>query len=363
MKECEPAAMRQAVEKLNPADGVIRPGSAQTYACNVVRARWYRENLGFDLDPLIGMIRDGEDVVVDVSAGTGGASEYLLEQLAGQGKRLGRLVLTDVDIGMARGYMQYAMKALEGFASSTCDGIDYYILKNRGDGTFDKVSGIAGLRADLVIMANAIHLVPGNQLVSTLQGIFELLKPDGTAIIGSGSVLSAAKPAESVRVDELFEHVRARALSIIRTGVEYIPVREELGRRSGSPRVTERLAQVFPVPPTLEALLPVFREVGFEVRTRFHCTRLERDDYRPFIVGVAGYVKAAILPEAISDPKLSQDRALMSDEALMALARRAYEEVFDSVPGGHFSMWWTSITATRPPSSSCPGQAGKAGET
>ncbi len=338
-----------AIERLNPANGFIRPGSARTYAQDVVRARWYQRNLGFDLDGLIETFGGDAAVVVDVSAGTGAASEYLLGDVERRGRRLARLVLTDVDLGLARAYLEYAMKALETVAARMCDRVEYVVLKAAGDGGYSPVSAIDDLRADCAIMANAIHLVPAQQRLSMLRGLYDALKPGGIAILGSGSLTDDAKPAATVRVDELFAHVRKGAVALLRTDPAYAGFRSEFERRHRSPAVAARLERVFPAPPRLGDVVDDLVKSGFAVSVRLGETPLDREDYRPFITGVPGYVKAAVLPEIVT-AEAGQAEALFDDATLMALVNRAYDEVYDAAPGGRFVMGWTSIRAVRPAS-------------
>jgi hypothetical protein len=294
-------------QKLNPLEENVKVSSdGLTYGGAVARAKWYAENLGFDIDLLVdkivasGKTRAAEFEIVDVSAGTGMASETLLDKLRARGIRIKKLSLVDIDTNLSRDYMNYAIGQLRDKYKDVAGEIDFYILRKLKDGSFAPVSAIDGLRgsADYVLMENAIHVVPFQYRQITLEGIKEIMKPGAELVMGSGSIISGPQENGTVFIDSLFTIVRQRVLKII-NGSDNPDYQELKGIIANADKVKiEKLLQtVFPDKPTRDDVLGIGAAIGLPMRFDTHFTKLEKNDYKIFITGIEGYVNSAILPE------------------------------------------------------------------
>jgi SAM-dependent methyltransferase len=353
------------IERLYP-EAVIEAGDeAKIYGDKVARSNWYKENIGFDIKPLVEEIaasknRASELEIVDASAGTGIASETLLEELRKKNLTIKKLTLVDIDTRLSRDYMNYAIKQLEGKYKDVVGEIDFYILGKQADGSFAPLSDIEGLKADYVLMENALHVVPPVSREKTLQSLKEIMKPGAKLLIGSGSVESSeSKQNGAVYIDSLFGLVREGVLKIIKEDPKYTKLKDIVEKADGV-KINKLLQAVFPEKPTKDEILSIGQKIGLNMRFDTVIHDLEREDYRFFITGIEGYVNSAILPELgipllqrqLKDLHTDERTALLNQinhlvELRNELITRVYNELYDAHQG-HFQVTWTQILADSP---------------
>ncbi|MGE0269101.1 MAG: putative PEP-binding protein [Candidatus Omnitrophota bacterium] len=345
------------VERLEPDQGKFRVGSgAYIYGEKVVKANWYQTNLAFDLESVVQSIRvTGEDVVLDVSAGTGGASIYLLNRLREEGKRIKKLVLADVGYGQSRAYMEYARAALYQQFDDVVNEIEFYILPqtdidSAGTPVFASVSDIPDLKADHIMMENAVHLIPKSQLVRTFKGIKDIMNPGATLTMGSGDIQGLTLlPENAVGVHQLFDFVGMEVMNLIAMDSKYDSVRTHYMDQYGTAEIREKKRSAFPTSNTQDDIYAALDEAGFgsiltgQVQVDYNQVSLERSDYKPFITQIQSYVQSRIIPELAKTSKTEDPFLEVREE----LVDRAYENVFTNpleqfVAG--YSLSWSKYT-------------------
>ncbi len=343
-----------SVEELDPNRPPVIDRTMQESAAHyekVTQATWYRTNTAYSLKDLIPSLKP-DSVVYDSSAGTGAASLYLLEELARTGKKIDTLVLSDVDFPLARAFLAHAMKLLEPYrAQGVVQNIRYFVLKKKphpGDVSkkvFALSSEIPGLRGkvDHVIFLNAFHVIPSYQVKSTLDGIFEVMKPGADLMIGSGSIdQSSPSYRGTVLIDTLFHKVYEKALAIVRQDpkFEHLKGKIETLNEQKAAEIKKIRNGFLPQAPVLSGVLNSLTSSHLDgTQTTVNFTLLQKEDYKPFIVGVPDYVRLNI-------PELAGEDAATVREIL----NRAYDEVYEEQSiNGAFTMSWTTLTAKKPP--------------
>lgn len=347
------------VEKLNPAEGRFREGSgAYIYGEEVVKAKWYQANLAFDLESVVQRIdKSGDDVVLDVSAGTGGASVYLLNRLRTEGKRIKKLVLTDVGYGQSRGYMEYARAALYKQFEDVVDEIEFYILPQTGEDStgahvFASVSDIPDLKADHIMMENAVHLIPKSQLVRTFKAIKDVMNPGATLTMGSGDIQGITiVPENAVGIHQLFDFVSAEIMNLMTMDSKYDSIRDHYTALYGTEEIREKKKSAFPTSNSQDDIYAALEEAGFgsiftgNVEPTYNQVILERADYKPFITRIQSYVQSRIIPELAKTGKTEDPYQEVREE----LVDRAYENIFDQPLeqfASGYSLSWTKYTVS-----------------
>ncbi len=340
-------ALKRPRRMVGSEAGIREGSSAQIYGDRVVQANWYQANLAFDLDPVVERISDtGQDVVLDASAGTGGASIYLLEQLRATGKKIKKLVLTDVEYGQSIGYMKYAQRKILNQYDDVVEEVEFYILPKLGQDEagvdeFALVSDIPGLKADHIIMENAIHLIPKSQLVRTLKGYRDVMANNQVVLtMGSGDVQVPAFPEDHVGIHDLFDLVSEEVAFLMNNDVRFEDLRDMYNARLADETIQARKLSAFPASNTLEDIQVALAEAGFATpRTSYNRDlELEQEDYKPFITDISGYVQSRIVPELArvdreSDPYSAMRRVVVD---------RAYNNVYEKNPAG-FRLFWTRM--------------------
>jgi len=340
-------------EKLDPTINVQPSRDAVTYGNNVVRSKWYIEDLSHDIIPLAQEISDlgkekaSELEIVVASAGTGIESEILLEELRARGIKIKKLSLVDIDSKLSRDYMSYAILQLHDKYKDVVHEINFYILKKLENGSYAPISAIDDLRgtADYVLMENAIHVVPPQYRKSTLEGYKKIMKQEGAKLVmGSGSIITGPQENGTVYIDSLFAMVRERVLNEIKNSKssDYEEVRRIIAS-SDEVKINEILKTVFPQKPTSEELKNMGNAIGLPMNFDTHITKLEKEDFRVFITGIEGYVNSAILPELGAYlRKIEKGSKEFNDlsEIRDRLVKNAYDKIFDEQGEKSFQVSW-----------------------
>jgi len=351
------AGQARSFLKLDPEENLQVSNDGRTYGGSVAHARWYGEDIGFDIGPLVDRItyltkeKAAGLEIVDVSAGTGIASKTLLEGLRAKGIRIKKLSLVDIDTNLSRDYMNYAIQQLRDQYRDVVGEIDFYILQKLEDGSFAPVSAIQDLRgsADYVLMENAIHVVPSQYRRTTLEGIAQIMKPGAKLVMGSGSITTGPQENGTVFIDSLFSMVRNKVLEIIKVDPKYAELEEVVGR-ANQDNTANILQKVFPEKPSRDEVLNIGNSIGLPMHADTHFTKLGMEDFRTFVTGIEGYINSAILPELGAylrtlpkDGQEIKNLRILRNEAI----KDAYDEVFSEQGEKGFQVSWVRFVATK----------------
>lgn len=352
---------------LPESDRPISP-DATVYADEVAAADWYQENLAVRLKDVASGLK-ADAVVMDVGAGTGAASKFVLDELRRSGKKIAKLVVVDIDEGLSLAYMQLARKLLSEY-KDVVGTIEFRIVKRQPDGSIPPVSVMEDLigKVDVVLAENMVHLLGSEGArISTFDGFEKVLKVDGYAVMGSGSLDNPALPEKVIKVDTMFSWVRAEVFRKIEENNSQFAELQPIVAEAYRQKMEENIVKAFPPVPDVNATQASLSAVGLTSTEKNKATILPEVSYKPFITKVQGYVFSAIFPEA------GQARATMreltakgsqrtpEEEEQLAQLKRQFDLInqvinqsYDAVYQKHLqdtenplTMGWTDIRAVK----------------
>ncbi len=303
---------------------------ATGYHNAVVDAPYYIENL----KELASIIRErihDKEIVVDFGAGTGVSALCLL-----------RDIKVNFQLWLVDNSAAWLGKAYELFQGNP--RVELFLLE-RIDSAYKTLAETIGKNsAHHVISANTVHLIP--DLDHAFAGIHEALRPKGTFVFQSGSIVRKDRDKDILMFDETVNRVHDLALDIIRTQSEFSKYKTKLQERIEEER--EQRKFVFPTPRAIEEYLKKLTDSGFEnITTYYKSIKIKYEDWIRFLK--VHRLQAGILPEiggryATPEEEKTRDRIItLAAEKLF----RELEQTNSKADRTGFVCEWVYISAVK----------------
>jgi len=251
---------------------------ANMYHEAVVNTSWYNNNLK-KLVEIVKIKINKDSIIVDFGAGTGISALFLLQHL----KQKFNMFLVD----NSPSWLSKAYEILKDRSR-----LDFFILEKKDKNYATLADTIGENKADMVISANTIHLIPNLEI--TFKGIYNALKHKGYFIMQSGNILRKKRDHDTLMIDQTVEEVHELALNIIRKNKDFIKYSNGLEKRIKEEEKQRKL--IFPEPRSVNHYKTTLKQVGFKrIKIETKLIKVKYHDWLNFLT--IKRIQAGILPE------------------------------------------------------------------
>jgi hypothetical protein len=233
---------------------------------------WHSDSVKHLNNLVLPHIEDGA-VIVDYGSGTGGSAIELLKVLDERGISV-KLILIDP-------LVSWFYKAREILGERDNIHFELSIAEDENGGMiFRTMKEILGdEKADVIISASTLHLVPEKALPDLGAQFASSLTPNGIFVWNSGDIESNLCPDNSALLHDPYrmvrEHLRDDTLRKSRM--------EEMGGDYSS-RFERRVDRIFPIPYSIDVILDAFDSAGLECQLSSHVVEFSAEDAERFIL-------------------------------------------------------------------------------
>jgi len=303
---------------------------ASSYHDAVVNAPYYAESLEELARVAKGKIKEN-DVVVDFGAGTGVSAIALLKSI----KFKFKLWLVDNS-------PSWLGKAYEIFKENP--NVKCYLLRKAGERYATLSETVGKGKADHVLSANTIHLVPN--LKETFNGINETLKKKGSFMFQSSNIDRKGRKTGVLMMDDCIKRIHEIAIDLIREDKKFEDYKTDIDKKIELARNFRKF--VFPDTKPLEVYLKDLKNAGFEQLDSYYKTiRVKYTDWMKFVRVRA--LQAGILPE-IGGKDPTDEEVNDRDAIVTAAALGLFKELEETNPmatGEYFTSESIYITTVK----------------
>ncbi len=234
-------------------------------------AGWHRDSFAQLLKLARPHIKEGS-LVVDYGSGAGGSAIELLKVLDREG--------VAVDLVLVDPLASWFAKAHEILGEREDVHFELSLDIRDGKTVFRRLDEmLGGRRADVILSASTLHLVPVKALPDLAGQFAECLAPGGAFVWDSGDVDSPMRPASAALLHDPYRAVR----EILRKDDARQAVLAEMAAEDAA-RAERRIDRIFPVSFSVDVLREAFNSVGFGGSISDHVIGFANDDAERFIL-------------------------------------------------------------------------------
>lgn len=252
---------------------------AKSYHDSVANTRWHKSNIN-GLIKIIQKINPRKKLVVDFGAGTGSSAIYILKKI----KSISTLLLIDNSPSWLTNAYQLLHKDKR---------VKFQLLSKNLQKEYKTLDDIIGTdKADLVICANTVHLIPDIERV--FKGIYRSLKPGGFFIFQSGNIESTRRKKEILLIDSTINKIHDIAINTIKSEPKYKEYKKNLIAKIENSKTQRKF--IFPEPRNEDLYYQSLLSLGFNnIKKTYIPIKVSYSDWLNFVR--VRRLQAGILPE------------------------------------------------------------------